>query len=123
MHLALCNHDLDIINELLKHPDIDVNAGRRTDSMSNCTCLHFAAEFGQLEIVKALLAAGANVNALTSLKISPLLFAAKNNYIDICKLLLEVCHQLHASVFTSQRLPLCVCVCVCVCLVINYLEN
>ena len=93
LHEAVWNLNANIVKELLKHPNVDVNVGRKLANMSNCTCLHYAAEYGQLEIVKALLAAGANVNALTSQNISPLHSAVKSNHIEICKLLLEVSVQ------------------------------
>jgi ankyrin repeat protein len=72
------------------------------------TPLHFAAEAGQVDLVKKLVSKGANVNALTnkasgpkskfsqyfvnlrlSGEVPPLLLAAKNNHVDVMRVLIE----------------------------------
>src|SRR5688572_25418794 len=55
----------------------DVNAGNRY----NATALFFAADRGHVEVIKLLIARGANVNALdTFYKFRPLMMAAMNNH-------------------------------------------
>jgi ankyrin repeat protein len=60
-------------------------------SIDGFTPLGFAAFFGQLEIVKALLKAGADVNAASreSMKVTPLASAAAAKQTEIARLLIE----------------------------------
>jgi len=90
LHIAVANKSMDILAELLKHKSIEIDAPRATDTQKGCTCLHFAADFGHLDMVKVLVEAGAKVDAQTSQLITPLSCAARNCHYDICKYFIEV---------------------------------
>ena len=54
-----------------------------------CSSLHFAAANGHTEIVKLLIAANAEVNAVNNLQKTPLHLAARSGHTEIVKLLIE----------------------------------
>ena len=51
--------------------------------------LHTAAAWGEKEICELLLARGANLNAVTTFGMTPLMYAANSEYTDIMKILLQ----------------------------------
>ena len=59
------------------------------DDWTGKTALHYAAEYGHLEIAKLLLANGANVNRRDDDKATPLYFAAVGGFVDVARLLLD----------------------------------
>ena len=58
------------------------------DDWTGKTALHYAAEYGHLEIAELLLANGANVNHRDDDKATPLYFAAVGGFVELAKLLL-----------------------------------
>jgi len=58
------------------------------DDWTGKTALHYAAEYGHLEIADLLLANGANVNHRDDDKATPLYFAAVGGFVEVAKLLL-----------------------------------
>ena len=58
------------------------------DDWTGKTALHYAAEYGHLEIADLLLANGANVNHRDDDKATPLYFAAVGGFVELAKLLL-----------------------------------
>lgn len=54
---------------------------------SGWTALHYAASSGNVDIVKALLARSADVNALSPNRTTPLMMAARSDHADACRLL------------------------------------
>ena len=83
----ITNNDLENIQKLLKHEDIDINYN---DKFNN-TALMFACDVNNIEIVKELLKYNSNIdfNTQNILKSNALLLAVSNNSIPIVKLLLE----------------------------------
>ena len=59
------------------------------DDWTGKTALHYAAEYGHLEIAELLLANGANVNRRDDDKATPLYFAAVSGFVDVARLLLD----------------------------------
>ena len=69
-----------------------IDAGTNIDTVDDWTgktALHYAAEYGHLEIVELLLANGANVNRRDDDKATPLYFAAVGGFVDVARLLLD----------------------------------
>lgn len=61
----------------------------RYKAFHNYTALHWTAMDGRVDIAKALIAKGADVNAVSKEKVTPLFFAAQNGHAPMVKLLLE----------------------------------
>ncbi|MGD0092143.1 MAG: ankyrin repeat domain-containing protein [Planctomycetota bacterium] len=85
LHEAAEMGALDKVLAILKHHPEAVN---EKDS-SGCTPLHWAADTDRPDVVKALLAAHANVDAQNNIGQTPLYWAAFDGHADIVKLLLE----------------------------------
>ena len=69
-----------------------IDAGTNIDTVDDWTgktALHYAAEYGHLEIVELLLVNGANVNRRDDDKATPLYFAAVGGFVDVARLLLD----------------------------------
>lgn len=79
LHLAVCNHDLDITIALISH-GVNVNAAT---TPWNETPLLMAALNGDIEIVNALIASGANTDINHLLGMSPLSAAKLFGYTEI----------------------------------------
>ena len=85
-HAAYRGHQ-DIVEELLKHPEIDVNLAQTGAAPP----LYLAAARGHVDVVRLLLGArGINVNLATSEGATPLLVAAQSGYEQVVELLLAV---------------------------------
>jgi ankyrin repeat protein len=69
---------------LLGREDVDVNAG---DPFGR-TALHWAAWYGQVAVVRELIARGADVNAKNKLSTTPLHEAAWRNHVNVVRELL-----------------------------------
>lgn len=87
------NPDINAILKLLENPDINVNARGSCDRNKPCwvhwTALMMASNHGHLEIVRALLAAGADVNAKANDTFdTALMLASARGYAEIVKALL-----------------------------------
>merc|ERR1711881_788683 len=67
---AVKNGDLDQVKELVDNKGLDVNA-----DIDGRLPLHYASDYGQLEVIKYLCSKGANLNAEDKHGISPLLAA------------------------------------------------
>ncbi|XP_029969829.1 myotrophin [Salarias fasciatus] len=65
------------------------DANRTLDSSSGRKPLHYAADFGQLEVLQFLIQMGADINATDSLGLTPLITACYEGHRDSVKLLLE----------------------------------
>lgn len=96
IHEAVRRNDLDRVIEILgRHPRVveDRDTLRpRTEGLpmlQQATPLHFAAQSGSVAIVRALLNAGADVNARNPQDITPLHLAAWDGNAEIVSLLLE----------------------------------
>jgi ankyrin repeat protein len=75
LHLAAFHGYLDVLQELLSHPDINVN---KQDEKTLRTPLHNAAHFSYSECVAALLAAGADACVTDKEGLTPLLYSFVN---------------------------------------------
>jgi len=73
------------VNELLKRPDVDVNARDESES----TLLHEAARRGHMVILSALLSSGANLHTVDKYKTDALEYAVSNGHTEVVKKLLE----------------------------------
>ncbi|XP_046909503.2 myotrophin [Dermatophagoides farinae] len=81
---SIKNGDLDSVKEIIEHEKLDVNSmidGRRP--------IHYAADYGQKEIIEYLIQLGANVNSLDKHGISALLAAIWEGHIECCRLLIS----------------------------------
>ena len=84
-----------------------------TRTLYQSTLLHVAARHGHAELARALLARGADVNALDygGMRRSPLHWACKGGHVALVELLVEA----------GADTKVCVYVCVCLCLVGSWL--
>src|SRR5262245_62003966 len=80
---AVKNGDLTAVRKLLETSAVNVAEPDGT------TALHWAANRGDVAIVKALLAAGANPKAVTALGVTPLSLAAENGDPVLVEMLLK----------------------------------
>ncbi|KAH7638901.1 hypothetical protein DERF_006341 [Dermatophagoides farinae] len=81
---SIKNGDFDSVKEIIEHEKLDVNSmidGRRP--------IHYAADYGQKEIIEYLIQLGANVNSLDKHGISALLAAIWEGHIECCRLLIS----------------------------------
>ena len=76
------------ISTIKAHIDAGTNIDT-VDDWTGKTALHYAAEYGHLEIVELLLANSANVNRRDDDKATPLYFAAVGGFVDVARLLLD----------------------------------
>jgi cytohesin len=82
---AICSNNILEVRNLIKnnaYPNLELD----TDKL---VPLHLAAEIGNLDIVKALLKAGARPNLISARGVTPLHLAAENGNLNIVKALLE----------------------------------
>ncbi|XP_046862319.1 myotrophin-like [Xenia sp. Carnegie-2017] len=82
---AVKNGDLDKVRELVERKGCSVNS----ELMNGRNPLHFAADYGQLEVLKYLISKGANVNLPDKHGITPLLAAIYEEHLSCVKLLLS----------------------------------
>jgi len=78
------NGDLDQVKDIVEQKEIDVNK-----EIDGRPPLHYAADYGQGDVIEYLLSKGANVNAKDKHGISALLAAIWEGHTDCVKLLLE----------------------------------
>ncbi|RWS15412.1 hypothetical protein B4U79_11950 [Dinothrombium tinctorium] len=81
---SLKNGDLEQVQEYINQSKIDVN-----ECVDGRMPLHYAADYGQKDIIRFLIEKGANVNALDKHGISPLLAAIWEGHTDCIKLMIE----------------------------------
>jgi len=79
------NGDLARVQATVDAGDMDLNAY----VLNGRGLLHFAADYGQTEVIEYLLSKGADVNVLDKHGISPLLSAIFENHLQSVKLLLS----------------------------------
>ena len=84
--IASAYGNTDIVAELLKHPNIDVN----TKIRGGDTAIHNASREGWLKVVKLLIKAGARFDESDDLGNTPLLLAARNDHVDVAKHLIKL---------------------------------
>lgn len=78
------NGDLDQVKDIVEQKEIDVNK-----EIDGRPPLHYAADYGQGDVIQYLLSKGAEVNAKDKHGISALLAAIWEGHTDCVKLLLE----------------------------------
>ena len=83
--LAVLGGHVSIVKVLLEHG----HANTEIKEASGRTSLYLAASIGKLDIVGLLLKYGADRNAETTSKLTPLMAAARGGYDDICRIILE----------------------------------
>jgi ankyrin repeat protein len=89
LHGAAKSGNIDIVNFFLERREglkIEINHQKHNTLH---TPLHFACFKGHFLVVKALIEAGANVNAKTNANVTPLYLAAKSGSIESIELLLS----------------------------------
>ncbi|XP_031345955.1 ankyrin-1-like isoform X2 [Photinus pyralis] len=111
LHHAVQSGNLEVIKTLISHGS-DINAGctilsliitRYSDHTVdfNVTALHLGAKLGRSDIVKVLLKAGANCDAITQHKITSLHFACRGGFVEVVKALLEAKCNVNAKDFEN----------------------
>ncbi|XP_052801557.1 myotrophin-like [Mya arenaria] len=80
------NGDLENVQEMISKPGVDVNA----ELSGGRNALHFAADYGQTDVIKCLLKAGADVNKADKHGITPLLAAIWESHEETVTLLLQM---------------------------------
>jgi ankyrin repeat protein len=95
--LELNNQGMHVIHYAAAHNSVQclgyfINSGIEISlphSTTNSAPLHFAAEYGHVEVVKILLEKGANIGAQNQNGYTPLHFAAEYGHVEVVKILLE----------------------------------
>ncbi|CAH3156564.1 unnamed protein product [Porites lobata] len=82
---ACKNGDLDQVKAIVEKPGFDVNAGL----LAGRNGLHYAADYGQKEVIEFLLSKGANINLPDKHGITALLASIFESQTECVKLLLE----------------------------------
>jgi len=85
IHIACQNGSIDVIRSILCRYTVFIHS----PNVKGYTPLHMACEYGDIDIVKLLVEYGANINAMTIQKSTPLFFAVSKNYTDIVEYLLQ----------------------------------
>ena len=83
--LAVLGGHVNIVRVLLEHG----HANTEIKEASGRTALYLAASIGKVKIADSLLEYGADRNAETNSKLTPLMAAARGGYDDICRIILE----------------------------------
>ncbi|CAB3375876.1 myotrophin-like [Cloeon dipterum] len=81
---GLKNGDLDSVKEIAEKNNVDINT-----AIDGRLPIHYASDYGQLEVIKYLVSRGADVNAKDKHGITALLAAIWEGHTDCVKLLLE----------------------------------
>uniref|UniRef100_A0A131XKV7 Putative myotrophin n=1 Tax=Hyalomma excavatum TaxID=257692 RepID=A0A131XKV7_9ACAR len=81
---SLKNGDLDQVKDCVEQKGLDVNA-----SIDGRPPLHYAADYGQADVLRYLIDKGADVNAKDKYGISPLLAAIWEGHTACVKLMVE----------------------------------
>lgn len=81
---ACKNGDLDQVKAIVEKPGFDINA----ELLSGRNGLHFAADYGQKEVIEFLLSKGADINRPDKHGITPLLASIFESKTECVKLLL-----------------------------------
>eukprot|EP00058_Branchiostoma_floridae_P009520 XP_002595008.1 hypothetical protein BRAFLDRAFT_128977 [Branchiostoma floridae] len=84
---SLKNGDIDLVKAAIDEPGFDVNS-----EIGGRMPIHYAADYGQLDVIKVLLAKGADVNKADKHGISAVLAAIWEGHTECVKYLLEKCH-------------------------------
>jgi ankyrin repeat protein len=80
----------NMLRALKADPESVKNINESDDSLGEkCTAMHYAAQSGEVDIVKALLDRGAKIDIQDNDKALPLHYAVLNGYLDIVELLLD----------------------------------
>ena len=83
---AVKTGDIEGVKKFVETQNMSVNMA---DHANKRTPMHWAADFGQVEVMTYLLAKGANVNAKDQHGITPLLAAVYENHANAVKFLLD----------------------------------
>eukprot|EP00091_Calanus_sinicus_P003787 TRINITY_DN13963_c0_g1_i1.p1 TRINITY_DN13963_c0_g1~~TRINITY_DN13963_c0_g1_i1.p1 ORF type:complete len:117 (-),score=51.41 TRINITY_DN13963_c0_g1_i1:181-531(-) len=81
---AVKNGDLDQVKEMVEEKGVDIN-----QEIDGRLPLHYASDYGQLEVIKYLCIKGAQVNSADKHGISPLLAAIWEGHTSCVQFLLE----------------------------------
>jgi len=81
---SLKNGDLDSVKELFETEKVDVNA-----LLDGRSPLHYAADYGQQDVIRYLITKGANVNAVDKHGISALLAAIWEGHTECVRLMID----------------------------------
>ncbi|MBA2650523.1 MAG: ankyrin repeat domain-containing protein [Legionella sp.] len=84
LNIAVFKGHLDVVRELLKCENIDVN-----QESNGASPLFYAANFGRRDLVNLLISKGASLNQLTNKLDSPLLIAVQKGHLDVVQELLN----------------------------------
>ena len=81
---AVKNGELDNVTKVIEELKVDVNS----ELSSGRSPLHFASDYGQLNICEYLVSLGANVNQKDKHGITPLLAAIWEGHVEVCQFLI-----------------------------------
>jgi len=85
LHEAARKGDLPLIKDLVEYRGVDVNAS----ISGGIRALHYAAQFGYLDIVSYLLCHGASIDVATREGTRPVHLAAKKGYVPVLRSLIQ----------------------------------
>ncbi|XP_035232480.1 myotrophin-like isoform X1 [Stegodyphus dumicola] len=100
---SLTNGDLDQVKDFVENQGVDINA-----SIDGRLPIHYAADYGQKDVLNYLIDKGANIDAKDKYGISALLAAIWEGHTSCVKLMLEkaktVYEQLHIIILALKAI-------------------
>lgn len=101
LHIAAETENIEIL-KLLIEQGLDVNIGRKNETITHVTPIHNAVEKGSIKTVKWLIEHGADIDTGYGVHATPLILAAGKGNLEIIKLLLESGADINATYYIGE---------------------